>query len=64
MEEQLDVVHKVVDVVDQPNRKVCVTILRYHVDKLECSFPQLLVISRKKEEEKFQQNVDVRCTLE
>ena len=32
MEEQLKLVHKVIDVVDRPNRRICVTLLRYNVD--------------------------------
>ena len=32
MDEQLKLAHKVVDVVDRTNRKVCVTLLRYNVD--------------------------------
>ena len=41
MVEQLKLAHKVVDVVDQANRKVCVTLLRYNVDKLESSYAQV-----------------------
>ena len=37
MEEQLKRVHKVTDVVDRPNRRICVTLLRYKVDNLETS---------------------------
>ena len=32
MEEQLKLVHKVIDVVDRPNRRICVTLLRYKAD--------------------------------
>ena len=32
MEEQLKLVHEVIDVVDRPNRKICVTLLRYKAD--------------------------------
>ena len=32
MEEQLKLVHKVIDVVDCPNRRICVTLLRYKAD--------------------------------
>ena len=35
MDEQLKQAHKVVDVVDRTNRKICVTLLRYKVDKLD-----------------------------
>ena len=38
MEEQLKLVHKVIDVVDRPNRKICVTLLRYKVDNPETSY--------------------------
>ena len=34
MDEQLKLAHKAVDVVDRANRKICVTLLRYNVDKL------------------------------
>ena len=33
MDEQLKLAHKVVDVVDRTNRKICLTLLRYNVDK-------------------------------
>ena len=32
MDEQLKLAHKVVDVADRENRKICVTLLRYNVD--------------------------------
>ena len=38
MEEQLKLVRKVIDVVDRPNRKICVTLLRYKVDNSETSY--------------------------
>ena len=37
MDEQLKLAHKVVDLVDRANRKNCVTLLRYKVDKPEIS---------------------------
>ena len=39
MEEQLKLVYKVIDIVDCPNRRICVTLLRYKVSnqKLPCS---------------------------
>ena len=64
MDEQLKLAHKVVDVVDQANRKICVTLLRYNVDKPESSYAQVLLSGRKKEDEKFQQVVYVNCKLE
>ena len=35
MEEQLKLTHKFVEVVDRPHRKLCVTMLRYIVEKPE-----------------------------
>ena len=59
MDEQLKLAHKVVDVVDRANRKICVTLLRYNVDKPESSYAQVRLFARKKEDEKFQQVVYV-----
>ena len=41
MDEQLKLAHKVVDLVDGTNRKICLTLLRYSVDKPDflCSSP-------------------------
>ena len=63
MEEQLKLVHKVVDVVDCPNRRICVTLLRYKVDNPETSYAQVRLFGRKKEE-KFQQFVYVSYKLD
>ena len=60
MDEQLKLAHKVVDVVDRATRKICVTLLRYNVDKPESSFAQVRLFARKKEDEKFQQVVYVK----
>ena len=38
MEEQLKLTHKVLEVVDRPHKKICVTMLRYNVEKPETSF--------------------------
>ena len=59
MEEQLKLVHKVIDVVDRPKRRICVTLLRYKVDNLDTSYAQVCLFGRKTEEEMFQQNVYV-----
>ena len=64
MEEQLKLVHKVIDVVDRPNRRICVTLLRYKVDNPETSYAQVRLFGRKKEEEKFQQVVYVNYRLD
>ena len=64
MEEQLKLVHKVIDVVDRPNRRICVTLLRYKVDNPETFYAQIRLFGRKKEEEKFQQIVYVNYRLD
>ena len=64
MEEKLKLVHKVIDVVDCPNRRICVTLLRYKVDNPETTYAQVRLFGRKKEEEKFQQNVYVNYKLD
>ena len=60
MDEQLKLAHKVVDVVDRANRKICVTLLRYSVNKPEflCSSP---IIS--KEERGREVSTDYLCEL-
>ena len=64
MDEQMKLAHKVNDVVDRANRKICVTLLRYNVDKPECSYAQVRLFARKKEDERFQQVVYVNYKLE
>ena len=64
MEEQLKLVHNVIDVVDRPNRRICVTLLRYKLDNPETSYAQVRLFGRKKEEEKFQQIVYVNYRLD
>ena len=64
MDEQLKPAHKVVDVVDRANRKTCVALLRYNVDKPESSYAQVRLFAKKKEDEKFQLVVYVNYKLE
>ena len=64
MDEQVKMAHKVVDVVDGAIRKICVTMLRYIVEKPESSYSQVRLFARKKEEEKFQQVLYVNQELE
>ena len=64
MEEQLKLVHKVIDVVDRANRKICVTLLRYMADNPDTSYAQARLFGRKKEEENFQQIVYVNYRLD
>ena len=54
-DEQPKLAHKVVDVVERANRKICVALLRYSVDKPERSYAQFEIFARKKEDQKFQQ---------
>ena len=53
MEERLKLVHKGINVVDRPNRRICVTVLRYKVDNPETSCARVRLFRRKKEEENF-----------
>ena len=64
MDELLKLSYKVVDVVDRANRKICLTLLRYSVDKPESSYAQVRLFARKKEDEKYQQVVYVNFKLE
>ena len=64
MDEQIKLAHQVVDVVDRTNKKICVTLLRYNVDKPESSYAQVRLFATKKEDEKFQQVVYVKHRLE
>ena len=64
MEEQLKLVHKVIDVVDRANRKICVTLLRYKTDNPDTSYAQVRLFGRKTEQEKFQQIVYVNYKLD
>ena len=64
MEEQLKLVHKVIDVVDRPNKKISVLLLRYKVDNPETSYAQVRLFGQKNEEEKLQQIVYVNYRLD
>ena len=46
MDEQPKLAHKVVEVVDPANRTICVTLLRYNVDKPESSYAQVRLFVR------------------
>ena len=60
MEEQLILTHEVVEVVDRPHRKICVTMLRYKLEKPETWYFQVLLFRRIKDKEKFNQIVYVK----
>ena len=64
MDEQLKLAHKVIDVVDRANKKICVTLLRHNMDKPESSYALVRLFARKKEDGKFQQVVYVNYKLE
>ena len=64
IDEQLKLAHRVVDVVDQPNRKICVTFLCYNVDKPEISYPQIRYFAGNKEEEGIQHNLHENYKLD
>ena len=64
LDEQLELAHEVVDIVDRTNKKICVTLLRYNVDNPESFYAQVRLFARKKEDEKFQQVVYVNYELE
>ena len=64
MDEHPKLAHNLLDIVDPANRKICVTLLRYNVDKPESSHAQVRLFARKKEVEKIQQVVYVSYKLE
>ena len=64
MEEQLKLVHKVIDIADRPKRKNCVTLLRYKANNPDTSYAQVRLFGRQMEEEKFQQIVYVNYKLD
>ena len=59
-DDPLELAEKMIDVVDRAKILTCVTLLRYNVEKPESSYAQVRLFSKKKEEEKFQQNVYVK----
>ena len=48
MDQPIKLAHNVVDVVDRANRKICVTLLRCHVDKPDSSYAQVRLFAEKK----------------
>ena len=53
MDEQVELAHNVIDVVDRANRKICVTLVGYNEKKQESSYVQVRIFDKKKEDEKF-----------
>ena len=64
MEEQLKLVQEVIGVLDRPNRRIRVTLLRCKADNPETSYAQVRLFGRKKEEEKFQKIVYVNSKID
>ena len=55
MHEQLKLANMIVDLVDRSDRKnKSVTMLRYNAERLESSYDQVWLLTRKKEDKKFQ----------
>ena len=64
MEEQLKLAHKVLEVVYRSHRKICVTLLRYLVEKPETSYVQMRLSERRKDGQKFNRIVYVKYKLD
>ena len=64
MEEQLKLVHNLIDVADCPNRRISATLLRYKPENPESSYAQVRLFELKKVEEKFEQIVYVNYKLD
>ena len=64
MEEQLKLFHKVIEVVDCPKKRICLTLLRYKADNPETSYAQVRLFGRKMQEEKIQQSLYVNYKLD
>ena len=62
--EQHKPTHKVFDFVERQYRKICVTLLRFNVDKQESLYTRVRIFAGNKEDENFQQIVNVSYTLE
>ena len=64
MEEQLKLTPNVVEVADRPHRQICVTMLRYNVEKSETLYVQVRLFGRKQDEEKFNKIVYVNYKID
>ena len=64
MEKQLKLPHRILEVVDRPHRKICVTMLRYNVEKPDTSYVQVRLFGRRKDAEKINQIVYVSYKLD
>ena len=50
MVEQLQLVNKMIHVVDKPNREVCVLLLQYNVEAPQNFYAQVQIFAKRKEE--------------
>ena len=64
MYEEFKLAHKEIDIADQANRKICVTLLRYNLEEPKSSYAQVRLYAKEKEDYKFEQNVFVNYKLE
>ena len=64
LDKELKRAHKIVDAVVRANRKICVTLMRYNLDKSGSSFAQVRIFAMIKEEEKLQLIVYVMYKFE
>ena len=64
LDEQFKLFQKVVDVVYPANRRICVILLRYSVDRPESCYAQVRMFARKKEDAKSQQSVYVKYKID
>ena len=64
LDQQLKLAHKMVDFVDHPYRRDCVSLLRYNVGKPENSYTQVRLLEKMKEDKIFDQFVYVKQKLE
>ena len=60
MDGELKLGHKMIDLEDSADRKICVTLLRYNVEKPETSYAQVRFFAKKQEDKTFQQIVQIK----
>ena len=64
MDDQMQLAHWVVDIVDREDRKNCVTLRPFNVNKPESSYSQMRKLARKTEDEIFQRIIYEKVILE
>ena len=63
LEEELKFRHNVVEVVDRPYRKICVTLLHQNVEKPETSYVQVRLLEKRNVEEKINEIIHMNYKL-